>query len=119
MPQGEPDEALMSRAADGDHAAFRAPVERHLPRAYAIAGRMLETRADVDDAVQESFTKLWVSAPRRAPGRAAFTTWLYRIVANTCLDATRRKRPETGAKRSEAGHSPLPWRAAHAGTPAA
>lgn len=88
----------MSSAAQGDQEAFRTLIQRHLPRAYAIAGRMLDTRADVEDAVQESFTKLWINAPRWKPGRAAFATWMYRIIANTCLDAARRRRPETGAE---------------------
>lgn len=88
----------MSRVAQGDEEAFRILVHRHLPRAYAIAGRMLATPADAEDAVQESFTKLWVSGPRWKPGRAAFATWIYRILANTCLDSARRRRPETGTE---------------------
>lgn len=102
MPQPISDEALISRAAGGDDNAFHALVQRHLPRAYAIAGRMLGTRADVEDAVQEAFTKLWVNAPHWKPGRAAFTTWMYRIIANTCLDAARRRRPETGTEAAMA-----------------
>ncbi len=111
MSQPVPDQALMSSAAQGDDDAFRTLVQRHLPRAYAIASRMLDTRADAEDAVQESFTKLWINAPRWEPGRAAFATWMYRIVANTCLDAARRKRPETGI---ETGLDTLPDGAPHA-----
>ena len=80
----------MTRVADGDAAAFRLLVERHLPRGHAIARRVLQTEADAEDALQEAFTKVWVHAPRWRPGRAAFSTWLYRIVVNACLDAARR-----------------------------
>ena len=86
------DEQLMARIAAGDKRAFAMLVERHLPRAHAIAQRILMNPQDAEDAVQESFTKVWVKAAEWQPGRAAFTTWLHRVVVNTALDALR-KRP--------------------------
>lgn len=91
----------MSRVAEGDAAAFRMLVERHLPRGHAIARRMLWSEIDAEDVLQEAFTKVWVNAARWRPERAAFSTWLYRIVVNTCLDAARRRRPEIGAEAIE------------------
>ena len=88
----------MARVADGDAAALHILVERHLPRAHAIAQRVLVAEADAQDAVQEAFAKLWVNASSWRAGRAAFTTWLYRIVVNTCLDAARRRRPEVDSE---------------------
>ncbi len=105
MGQDATDEALMCRVAAGDGAAFQALVERHLPRGYAIARRTLDTEADAEDALQEAFTKVWVNAPAWQPGRAAFGTWLYRVLVNTCLDAARRKRPESD---SDAAIAALP-----------
>jgi RNA polymerase sigma-70 factor (ECF subfamily) len=93
MEQRASDESLMGRAAAGDAAALRLLVERHLPRAHAIASRVLKSEADAQDAVQEAFTKVWVNAARWRPQRAAFTTWLYRIVVNSCLDMARRRTP--------------------------
>jgi RNA polymerase sigma-70 factor (ECF subfamily) len=101
----------MSRVAAGDAAAFRILVERHLPRGHAIARRVLHSEADAEDALQEAFTKVWVHAARWRPSQAAFSTWLYRIVVNTCLDAARRRRPEVGA---EALRETLADEAAHA-----
>jgi RNA polymerase sigma-70 factor (ECF subfamily) len=92
------DDALMRRAGNGDRVAFADLVERHLPRAGAIAGRMVASRADADDIVQEAFLRCWQKAPTWRPvdsaaATAQFTTWLHRIVVNLCIDRKRRGSP--------------------------
>lgn len=86
----ESDEALMARVAAGDRGAFARLVERHLPRAYTIARRVLRQQADAEDAAQEAFTRLWTHAHQWQAGRASFTTWFYRIMVNVSLDHARR-----------------------------
>lgn len=90
------DERLMAAVAEGDERAFATLVQRHLPRAYAIARRVLPEQADAEDAAQEAFTRIWTHAADWQPGRALFTTWLQRILVNQCLDQLRRskRRPE-------------------------
>ncbi|EQM69715.1 sigma-70 family RNA polymerase sigma factor [Pseudomonas tohonis] len=90
------DEQLMAAVAEGDQRAFATLVQRHLPRAYAIARRVLPEQADAEDAAQEAFTRIWTHAADWQPGRARFTTWLQRILVNQCLDQLRRRkrRPE-------------------------
>ena len=90
------DERLMAAVAEGDERAFAILVQRHLPRAYAIARRVLPEQADAEDAAQEAFTRIWTHAADWQPGRALFTTWLQRILVNQCLDQLRRRerRPE-------------------------
>lgn len=87
------DEQLMERVALADAAAFSLLVRRHLPRAYAIARRVLTSHGEAEDAAQEAFTKIWVNARDYDARKAAFTTWLHRIVVNTSLDMARKKRP--------------------------
>lgn len=87
------DEQLMARVAQGDAQAFNLLVRRHLPRAYAIARRVLNSNAEAEDAAQEAFTKIWVRARDYRADKAAFTTWLHRIVVNASLDMARKKRP--------------------------
>ena len=87
---GESDEALMARVAAGDQGAFGQLVERHLPRAYAIARRVLRQQADAEDAVQEACTRLWTHAYQWQAERSSFSTWFYRIVVNASLDHARR-----------------------------
>lgn len=84
------DEALMAQVVDGDQRAFALLVERHLPRAYAIAQRVLGNQADAEDAAQEAFSKVWTHARDWQPTRATFATWLYRILVNSSLDLARR-----------------------------
>ncbi len=89
------DDELIRRTAAGDTAAFRQLVDRHLPRAHAVAYRVLLNREDAEEAVQAAFTKAWTHAGRFDPARSAFSTWLYTIVTRTCLDRVRRARPPT------------------------
>lgn len=88
-------EQLMARVATGDSAAFNWLVRSQLPRAYAIARRVLNNQADAEEAAQDAFTKVWVHAAEWKPGKAKFTTWLYRIVVNASLDMARRKKLPT------------------------
>ncbi|UDF04238.1 sigma-70 family RNA polymerase sigma factor [Asticcacaulis sp. AND118] len=89
------DAQLMRLTAEGDAAAFRQLVARHLPRAHAVAYRVLLNREDAEEAVQAAFTKVWTNAGRFEPERSAFSTWLYTIVTRACLDRARRFKPKT------------------------
>ena len=79
----------MARVARGDASAFALLVRRHAEGAQRMAGRILGSAALAEEIVQEAFLRVWTSAPRWRP-QAAFRTWLYRIVINLCLNATRR-----------------------------
>lgn len=78
------DEGVLTRAAaDGDHEAFRALVDRHYDPALRYAMRMLGRRADAEDAVQDAFVRVYRSLPRyRHQGQ--FRAWLFRILVNRC-----------------------------------
>nr|WP_245428691.1 RNA polymerase sigma factor [Rhodoplanes elegans] len=91
---GEPDDELLRRIGENDELAFRTLVERHVDRAFALALRILENRADADDVVQDSLLKVWTHRHRWECGRAKFSTWLYRVVTNRCIDLRRRPRNE-------------------------
>jgi RNA polymerase sigma-70 factor (ECF subfamily) len=88
------DEELLNRLADGDEVAFRRLVERHIDRAYAIALRIVGNGADAEDVVQDTMLKVWTHRGRWQHGRAKFSTWLYRVVSNRCIDLRRRPRTE-------------------------
>ncbi|MER5963542.1 sigma-70 family RNA polymerase sigma factor [Streptomyces sp. NPDC002057] len=79
---------LVTRAAEGDEEAFAVLVERHTHMLLGLATRLLGSRTEAEDAVQEAFISAW----RRLPefqGRSAFGTWLYRIVTNRCFNVLR------------------------------
>ncbi len=85
---------LLARIAADDEEAFRELVEKHIDRAYGLALRILGNRADADDVVQDSFLKVWTHRGRWECGRAKFSTWLYRVVTNRCIDLRRQPRGE-------------------------
>jgi RNA polymerase sigma-70 factor, ECF subfamily len=88
------DKELLDRLATGDETAFRLLVVRHIDRAYAIALRIVGNAADAEDVVQDTMLKIWTHRGRWQHGRAKFSTWLYRVVSNRCIDLRRKPRTE-------------------------
>jgi RNA polymerase sigma-70 factor (ECF subfamily) len=86
------DEALMLRAGTGDRAACALLVKRHLGRIVTFAHRTLGNRSDAEDAAQDVFLRVWSAAPRWKRSAARFSTWLYRVAMNVCLDRIAKKR---------------------------
>jgi len=91
-PGGAVDDAyLVARAQEGYLDAFEALVARHGPRAFRVALRLVNDRAEAEDLTQEALVAAWQALPRfRAD--AAFSTWLLRIVTNRCLNHLTRTR---------------------------
>jgi len=89
---------LMLAVKGGDQEAFAELVTRHRNAVVNLAYRYLSNRADADDLAQEVFWKVY-RARRRYEPSAKFTTWLFRIAANTCLNEVRNRknRPTYGA----------------------
>jgi RNA polymerase sigma-70 factor (ECF subfamily) len=77
-------------AQGGDAAAFAALVKRHQQRALAVAIGILRHGEDARDACQEAFLRAFRGLDR-FDHEAQFSTWLYRIVVNVCLDRLRAK----------------------------
>ena len=79
------DPILVRRAKDGDALALAALCERHAPRVERIALHVLRDPEDARDAAQESLVKL-VQRVGQFRGQSQFSTWLHRLVVNTCKD---------------------------------
>lgn len=86
------DDVLLAAIARSDERAFRELVERHIDRAYALALRILRNAADAEDVVQDTLLKVWKQRGSWQSGKARFSTWLYRVVTNRCIDLCRRPR---------------------------
>lgn len=93
-PHDEPrdDVSLMADLAAGRIGALDELVRRHQEKVLALAFRTLGDPEAAQDVAQEAFIKVLRSARRYQP-TAKFTTWLYRIAVNCCLDLMRRRRP--------------------------
>jgi RNA polymerase sigma-70 factor, ECF subfamily len=85
------DPILVKRAKDGDRKALEALCERHAPRVERLALHLLEDHEDARDAAQESLAKLCVRIGQFR-GESQFSTWLHRLVVNTCRDVYERQR---------------------------
>lgn len=85
-----PDEALLVLFANGDRAAAQALTLRLTPQIMSHAYRLTGNRAEAEDVAQEAMMRLWRVSPEWRQGEAKVTTWLYRVVANLCIDRARR-----------------------------
>ena len=81
---------LMGRVAKRDEEAFAELVTLYGGRLLAVARRLLRSRADAEDAVQRTLLQCYLGAGSYQP-RWAVSTWLYRILANICVDELRRR----------------------------
>ncbi|HEY1100120.1 MAG TPA: sigma-70 family RNA polymerase sigma factor, partial [Myxococcota bacterium] len=91
------DAELVDLARKGDSQAFQKLVVAHQGRLFSVAFGMLRDRDDAMDVVQDAFIK----AHRKLAefeGNAAFSTWLYRIAVNLCID---KKRSDARKKKTD------------------
>jgi RNA polymerase sigma-70 factor (ECF subfamily) len=94
------DASLIPRAAAGDRAAFRALVERHRTMVYRVALQYSGNHHDADDIAQEVFLKVFRSLGSFRQD-AQFTSWLYRVAMNACIDHARRVAPALAASATD------------------
>jgi RNA polymerase sigma-70 factor, ECF subfamily len=89
------DLSLVRRAQEGDSRAFGLLIERYQRKVYAVAFGMLKDPEDARDISQEAFVKVYKYLDH-FKGEASFYTWVYRITANLCIDAVRKRGPSRG-----------------------
>ena len=85
------DPILVQRAKDGDRHALEALLTRHAPKVERLALQFLRDPEDASDAAQEALAKVCIRL-KQFRGGSQFSTWLHRLVVNTCLDAVERRK---------------------------
>lgn len=85
------DARVIQACQEGDREAFRLLFEAYKDRVFSIARYSLGDEAAADDVTQQIFVKL-ITRIGQFRGESEFTTWLYRLVINTCLDERRKRR---------------------------
>ncbi|MEM1452831.1 MAG: sigma-70 family RNA polymerase sigma factor [Planctomycetota bacterium] len=98
----EIDHGLLRRAQAGEEEAFGELVARHQARAVRVARNLVPTDEDAQDLAQEAFLRVFRSLDRFDFGHD-FTTWLYRIVTNLCIDFLRKRRSSISVSRGREG----------------
>ena len=100
-----PSDADLLRAhVEGDREAFAELVRRHRDRLWAVALRTIGDREEAADAVQDALLSAHRNAARFR-GDSAVTTWLHRIVVNSCLDRIRRRQAHPTVPLSDGSRS--------------
>jgi RNA polymerase sigma-70 factor (ECF subfamily) len=84
------EDTLILSAQRGDRAAFESLVRLHEQRVLRLAQQLTGSPDEARDLFQEAFLKIYRSLPRFR-FKSAFSTWVYRVVTNVCLDHLRRR----------------------------
>jgi len=99
-PVQDPDRDFVQRFQRGEQSAFNQLVLKYRTRVMGIAARMLRDQAEAEDLAQDVFVKVYYGL-RGFKGESLFSTWLYRITANSCLNHRRKQRREQVAQLVE------------------
>ncbi|MEA4960515.1 RNA polymerase sigma factor [Lutispora sp.] len=88
---GESERLLVDKSKKGNLDAFEELISAYEKKAYNIAYRMMGNEEDAKDMAQEAFIKIYKSI-QNFREESSFSTWLYRIVTNVCLDELRKRK---------------------------
>ena len=91
---GMDEHELIIKAGRGDAYAFEQLMSAHESKMYAVALRMCGNREDAQDCLQEAMIRVY-RAISGFKGQSSFSTWVYRITMNSCLDELRRRKNRT------------------------
>ena len=87
------DQHHINLVINGDINAFAALVDRYKDMVFTLALKMLKSREDAEEVSQDTFIKVYKSLAMYR-GESKFSTWLYKVAYNTCLDRTRKNKKE-------------------------
>jgi RNA polymerase sigma-70 factor (ECF subfamily) len=93
-PKSNADLELVNKAKEGDQAAFAKLMARYKESVYYMILKMVHNRDDADDLTIVAFSKAFHNLQNYSAD-FAFSTWLFRIATNNCIDFIRKKKLQT------------------------
>ncbi len=84
------DKEIIQHVLNGDVRSFGILIDKHKAKAMTLAMRILKNREDAEEALQDAFVRVY-KALSSFEWKSSFSTWLYRIVYNTCVTAAGKK----------------------------
>ena len=88
------DQHYINLVIGGDTHAFAVLVDRYKNLVFTLSFKMLQNREEAEEVSQDAFIKVYRSLPK-FKSESKFSTWLYKITYNTCLDRLRSKKRTT------------------------
>ncbi len=82
---------LIAAIKNGDTRAYAQLVDRYKDLVYTLALRMLKHREEAEEVAQDTFIKVFKSLDK-FKGDSKFSTWIYRVAYNTCLDTIKKNK---------------------------
>ena len=94
MTEAETDEQLVRKSQNDDERAFGELVSRYESKVYSLALKMLRNPEDAEDVLQDTFLRAYRGI-KSFKGNSTFSTWIYRITANSALMRLRKRQLPT------------------------
>ena len=85
------DQILINQIIEGDANAFTILIDRYKDLVFTLALRMLKNREEAEEVAQDTFIKTYKSLDK-FKGHSKFSTWIYRVAYNTCLDRIKKNK---------------------------
>ncbi|RNC84932.1 MAG: RNA polymerase sigma factor [Winogradskyella sp.] len=85
------DNQLIKSIIDGDHRAYGQLVDRYKDLVFTLSLRMMKHREEAEEVAQDAFIKVYRSL-NKFKGDSKFSTWIYRVTYNTCLDRIKKNK---------------------------
>ncbi len=93
--------SIIAKCKEGNQDAFAILCEHYYSYAFRISFRILANEEDAKDTVQEAFIKIWRHISKYST-RVKFTTWMYTIITNLCIDKMRKQKSFSSISSEEA-----------------
>lgn len=95
MEEKKEDQYFLDQVIGGDAGAFAALVDRYKNMIFTLALKMIRNREEAEEIAQDTFIKAYKSL-HSFKGKSKFSTWLYRIGYNLCLDHLKKMKKVSG-----------------------